>query len=281
MEAVANQWKENLGHRRDSSTPIQPNPTTTPRSARRWTGPWSGRLGQDYPSLQDYLEPLYGSNGGYNAVRLRQPDVRRPAEAGRPGAARGEAIPIYQQADDIDAGGHAVDPVGLPRLQHRAPPTVTNVVKAGPLDTGSSLELVQVVQRQLEPASGEADVSRRYLIRRLLLVVPVLLGTILLVFGMVFLAPGDPIRRLAGNKPLLAEHVSRRSRPLPPGSAVPRAVLATTSKRLAHGDFGATFTGRDVSEIIKERFPVTLKLALGAFARRGRAGTDARRSSLR
>ena len=44
--------------------------------------------------------------------------------------------------------------------------------------------------------------SRRYLIRRLLLVIPVLLGVMLLVFGMVFLAPGDPITRLAGNKPL-------------------------------------------------------------------------------
>jgi ABC-type dipeptide/oligopeptide/nickel transport system permease component len=107
-------------------------------------------------------------------------------------------------------------------------------------------------------------VSRRYLIRRLLLVVPVLLGTILLVFGMVFLAPGDPISRLAGSKPLS-----------------PSTYLAITQryhldqpfviqfweyvKALAHGDLGATFTGRDVSDIVKERFPVTLKLALGAF----------------
>ena len=35
-----------------------------------------------------------------------------------------------------------------------------------------------------------------------MLVVPVLLGTILLVFGLVFLLPGDPIRRLAGSKPI-------------------------------------------------------------------------------
>jgi ABC-type microcin C transport system permease subunit YejB len=45
-------------------------------------------------------------------------------------------------------------------------------------------------------------VSKRYLIRRLLLVVPVLLGTILIVFALVFLTPGDPVSRLAGNKPL-------------------------------------------------------------------------------
>jgi len=45
-------------------------------------------------------------------------------------------------------------------------------------------------------------VSKRYLIRRLLLVIPTLLGTILLVYSLVFLMPGDPIRRLAGSKPL-------------------------------------------------------------------------------
>ena len=35
---------------------------------------------------------------------------------------------------------------------------------------------------------------------------------------------------------------------------------------LVHGDLGATFTGRDVTDILKERFPVTLKLTLGSFA---------------
>jgi len=46
------------------------------------------------------------------------------------------------------------------------------------------------------------------LVRRLLLVIPVLLGVMLLVFGMVFLAPGDPIQRLAGNKPLAPSMVA-------------------------------------------------------------------------
>ena len=50
--------------------------------------------------------------------------------------------------------------------------------------------------------------SRRYLVRRLLLVIPVLLGVMLLVFGMVFLTPGDPITRLAGNKPLPASTIA-------------------------------------------------------------------------
>ncbi len=107
--------------------------------------------------------------------------------------------------------------------------------------------------------------SRRYLVRRLLLVIPVLLGVMLLVFGMVFLAPGDPIQRLAGNKPLAPSTVAsiRASYHLDRPFFV-QFLLYT--KGALRGDFGQTFTGRSVSEIVKERFPVTLRLALGSFA---------------
>ena len=107
--------------------------------------------------------------------------------------------------------------------------------------------------------------SKRYLIRRLLLVVPVLLGTILLVFALVFLTPGDPIARLAGNKPLApstyAEITARYHLNQP---FVVQYLYYIDG--LVHGDLGATFTGRDVTDIIKERLPVTLKLTAGSFA---------------
>ena len=106
--------------------------------------------------------------------------------------------------------------------------------------------------------------SRRYLVRRLLLVIPVLLGVMLLVFGMVFLAPGDPITRLAGNKPLAPSTIAS----IKASYHLDRPFLVQFLlyvKGAAHGDFGATFTGRSVSEIIRERFPVTLRLAIGSF----------------
>ena len=106
--------------------------------------------------------------------------------------------------------------------------------------------------------------SRRYLVRRLLLLIPVLLGVMLLVFGMVFLTPGDPITRLAGNKPLPPSTVAsiKASYHLDRPFVVQFLYYV---KGVTHGDFGQTFTGRSVSDIIKERFPVTLRLALGAF----------------
>jgi oligopeptide transport system permease protein len=107
-------------------------------------------------------------------------------------------------------------------------------------------------------------VSRRYLVRRLLLVVPVLLGVMLLVFSMVFLTPGDPITRLAGNKPLPESTVAS----IKASYHLDRPFLVQFlyyAEGVSHFDFGQTFTGRSVSDIVKERFPVTLRLALGSF----------------
>ncbi len=97
------------------------------------------------------------------------------------------------------------------------------------------------------------------------MVVPVLLGTILLVYGLVFLTPGDPIRRLGGGRPLPESTVNaiREAYHLNDPFLVQFGYYV---EDLLHGDFGATFTDRTVSSIIKERFPVTLTLAIGAFA---------------
>jgi ABC-type dipeptide/oligopeptide/nickel transport system permease component len=108
-------------------------------------------------------------------------------------------------------------------------------------------------------------VSKRYLIRRLLLVVPVLLGTILLVYSLVFVTPGDPIKRLAGSKPLPESTVNA----IKERYHLDEPFLVQFGyyiDGLVHGDIGATFQNdRDVSSIIAQRFPVTLKLSIGAF----------------
>jgi ABC-type dipeptide/oligopeptide/nickel transport system permease component len=97
------------------------------------------------------------------------------------------------------------------------------------------------------------------------LVVPVLLGTIIIVFALVFLTPGDPVARLAGNKPLAPSTYSEIRAQYHLDQPFVEQYLYYLDG-LIHGDLGATFTGRDVSSVIVERFPVTLKLTLGAFA---------------
>jgi ABC-type dipeptide/oligopeptide/nickel transport system permease component len=104
----------------------------------------------------------------------------------------------------------------------------------------------------------------RYIARRLLQAIPVFLGTTFLIFALVFAIPGDPIRALSGDKPVspsvYAELQDRYNLNDP--------FLVQYGKYmagLAKGDFGQSFRGRDVTDIMAERFPVTIKLALFAF----------------
>ena len=42
----------------------------------------------------------------------------------------------------------------------------------------------------------------RFVIRRLLLTIPILIGASLLIYAMVYALPGDPVRALAGDRPI-------------------------------------------------------------------------------
>ncbi|MCV7116139.1 ABC transporter permease, partial [Mycobacterium nebraskense] len=44
-----------------------------------------------------------------------------------------------------------------------------------------------------------------YIARRIAVMVPVFLGATLLIYGMVFLLPGDPVAAMAGDRPLTPE----------------------------------------------------------------------------
>jgi oligopeptide transport system permease protein len=105
----------------------------------------------------------------------------------------------------------------------------------------------------------------RYVLRRLLLTVPVLLGASLLIFSMVYALPGDPIRALAGDRPL-SEAVQAQLRA---EYNLDDPLLIQYAKYLGglvQGDFGTDFSGRPVLDTIVDRLPVTARLALVAVA---------------
>ncbi|MGG7653457.1 ABC transporter permease [Kocuria rosea] len=105
----------------------------------------------------------------------------------------------------------------------------------------------------------------RYVLRRLLLTVPVLLGASLLIFSMVYALPGDPIRALAGDRPL-SEAVQAQLRA---EYNLDDPLLIQYAKYLGglvQGDFGTDFSGRPVLYTIVDRLPVTARLALVAVA---------------
>lgn len=105
----------------------------------------------------------------------------------------------------------------------------------------------------------------RFAVSRVLQLLLVFIGVTLLIYLAVFALPGDPIRGLAGD------------RPFPPGVvAALRAQYHLDDpflvqygdylRNLVHGDLGMDFYGRSVSGLMGERWPVTLKLGLTAWA---------------
>ena len=104
----------------------------------------------------------------------------------------------------------------------------------------------------------------RYVARRLLLTVPVLLGASFLIFGMVYALPGDPIRALAGDRPVspaVVEVLRERFHLNDPLWVQYWEYL----KNLFQGDLGTDFRGRPVLDTIERTLPVTVKLALVAI----------------
>jgi oligopeptide transport system permease protein len=104
----------------------------------------------------------------------------------------------------------------------------------------------------------------RYVTRRALQTVPVFFGATFLVFAMVFAIPGDPIAALAGDRPLTPATIES----LRASYNLDDPLLVQYVKYIGGvftGDLGTSFRGREVVDIITERFPVTLRLALTAL----------------
>jgi ABC-type dipeptide/oligopeptide/nickel transport system permease component len=104
----------------------------------------------------------------------------------------------------------------------------------------------------------------RYLLRRLLLTIPVLLGVATLVFALIHLVPGDPAQSMLGEG-ASAEELTTLRRSL----GLDRPLLAQYGSflaGLARGDLGTSFRyGTPVTREIGARLYRTVQLALAAM----------------
>jgi oligopeptide transport system permease protein len=104
----------------------------------------------------------------------------------------------------------------------------------------------------------------RYLVRRLLQMVLTFFGATFIVYALMFANQSDPLQALAGERPI---------------SPAQRQVLTERyhldepfimqywyyMKGLLTGDFGTSLTGRQISDMLAQAWPVTVKLALMAI----------------
>jgi len=102
----------------------------------------------------------------------------------------------------------------------------------------------------------------RYAARRLLQLIPLLIGTTLLIFAMVYALPGDKVQRLSGGEKRVDP--ARRAFLIQEYNLNdPLAVqYGKYLGKLATGNFGTTNTQRPVTDLLREEYPVSLKLGL-------------------
>jgi oligopeptide transport system permease protein len=104
----------------------------------------------------------------------------------------------------------------------------------------------------------------RYVLSRLVQLVIVFFGVTLLIYLAVWALPGDPIRAMAGDRPLSESVIdAMRDR-----HNLNDPVLVQYAKYMAGlltGDFGTDFNGRSVSDQMAQRWPISARLALSAW----------------
>ncbi|MDK2879339.1 MAG: peptide/nickel transport system permease protein [Thermoanaerobacteraceae bacterium] len=101
----------------------------------------------------------------------------------------------------------------------------------------------------------------RYFIKRLLLMIPVILGMTIIVFLILHLSPGDPVDLIVGPNVTPEVYASIRQK-----YGLDQPLIVQYIKFLsnvARGDLGTSILQqRPVSELILQRFPITLELGL-------------------
>ena len=104
----------------------------------------------------------------------------------------------------------------------------------------------------------------RYIGRRLLQIIPVFFGATFLIFAMVYLTPGDPVAALGGDKGL-TEAAAARIREEHNLDKPFWMQYLLYLKGIFTLDFGNTFSGRPVTEVMAQAFPITIRLAVYAL----------------
>lgn len=105
----------------------------------------------------------------------------------------------------------------------------------------------------------------RYLLRRLLQLVPVFFGTTFLIYWLVWSVPGDPFAGKCGERPCPDSFVNMMTEKFKLDEPL-IVQYGNYMKNLMQGDFGQNFGGREIGDIIATSYPNTLKLALVALA---------------
>ena len=102
----------------------------------------------------------------------------------------------------------------------------------------------------------------RYVIKRILMMIPVMLGVTFVIFSMMYISEGDPARMILGEGAQEAEVEALREE-LGLNDPFLTRYVNYIKGIVTEGDLGVSYTtGRSVSEEIFDRWPTTMLLAV-------------------
>lgn len=111
----------------------------------------------------------------------------------------------------------------------------------------------------------------QFVTRRLVLLLPVLIGILLVTFTLVRLIPGDPCKAMLGERATEAKCNAFRER-FGLNDSIP-VQFARYMGNVLQGDFGTSIqTGRPVTDVLAERLPMTIELTFFAVIFSSAAG---------
>lgn len=104
----------------------------------------------------------------------------------------------------------------------------------------------------------------RYIIRRLIQLIPVIIGISIITFLMMSFVPGDPVKMMLGQHMTQQTYENTRAEL---GLDKPMAIrYINYMGKLVQGDFGRSYIQhQQVTTMLKDKFPVTLKLTIVAM----------------
>ena len=101
MLAIGNQLRTNLGIEFTLHGDLAPPEYGPLLDSHGMTGPFRMGWGMDYPSPQNFLEPLFATESGANFASYSNPEFDALVAQGNAAPSGAEAIGFYNRAEDI------------------------------------------------------------------------------------------------------------------------------------------------------------------------------------
>ena len=128
MQAIANDLKKNLGIKNIEFKQQQFSQYLQSQSDHKITGPMQNDWYMDYPSMQNYLEPLYSTHGSANRIGYHNAAVDRYIKQGDAAPTVDAGYTYYYKAEDQVLKDMPVVPLWFEQTQQARSERITNVI---------------------------------------------------------------------------------------------------------------------------------------------------------